>query len=128
MLNSLSFLFRHQGPEDALAAGEITDMEYDNLSRANVEKWVSSHIVPVRFLSQVYLSKHEKFNISNLISFRSSSFHLWTCRKKSPTIPSYQANPYPSHPPKPRTGGNGPYSMAKPLSSNGPRHQMGSCI
>ena len=38
---------RHQGPEEPDDT-EITEEEYDNMAKRNVERWISAHILPVR--------------------------------------------------------------------------------
>jgi hypothetical protein len=47
-------LFSHQGP---VSDGDVvlTEAELDALSKKNVERWISAHIIPVSYLRPLFL-------------------------------------------------------------------------
>ena len=46
---SLTWLMyhRHQGPESVEPETEMSEQQYDEQSRRNVERWVAAHVIPV---------------------------------------------------------------------------------
>jgi len=38
---------RHQGPPSVEKETEMSEQQYDEQSRRNVERWVAAHVIPV---------------------------------------------------------------------------------
>ncbi|TFK42187.1 hypothetical protein BDQ12DRAFT_720180 [Crucibulum laeve] len=65
----------HQSPETSDEGIEITQEEFDNLSKSNVERWVSAHIIPVSPISLLSNKPHPTLLSGKSITFVPISKH-----------------------------------------------------